>query len=391
MSTGTTLWMNGTVYTPDGPKEQGRIRVSEIGTVLAVGGPELEPLEGEAVIDCGGSLVLPGLIDVHVHGGGGFGVGDGTYESLDEMSRFHASYGTTSFLATTSTMEWERTLDVLAATANTIERGLSGAEAVGIHLEGPYLDAKRRGAQTLELLRKPDLEEMQQILDAAAGRIRLVTLAPELEGALDVVRLLARRGITVSAGHSDATIEQMRRAVEAGVSHTTHHFNGMSPLHHREPGLAGAGLMLKELTTEVICDGIHVHPDVVSLLFNVKGPSGVCLITDSVPPAGLPDGDYERVQIRQGVITLKDGGSLAGSSLTSLAGLRNAIRFTGLPLERVLPSFTEVPARQIGLSSRKGSLEVGKDADLVLTNKELALKLTVVRGKAVFDSASSKR
>jgi N-acetylglucosamine-6-phosphate deacetylase len=259
----------------------------------------------------------------------------------------------------------------------------------GIHLEGPFIDEVRRGAQSLEHIQRPSVEKMKAYVEAARGRIRIVSMAPEVEGGMEVVSFLTGLGITVSAGHTNATFAQMEAAAAAGLTHTTHHFNGMSPLHHREPGAAGAGLMLSELTTELICDGIHVHPAVVRLLFSLKGPHSVCMITDAVFCAGLPDGQYGSVTMKQGEILLADGVSLAGSGLTTLAALRNAIRFTGLTLETILPSFTSVPARQAGLSDRKGTLVKGKDADFVLVDADLALQATYVKGKPVYQRQMS--
>ncbi|RKN84955.1 N-acetylglucosamine-6-phosphate deacetylase [Paenibacillus ginsengarvi] len=380
-----TIWTNVVLYSGHRLIEGGRMIVTEQGTIRAVG-DELLPIPAHArVRDGGGALLLPGFIDVHVHGGNGYGVMDAAAESLDGMSVFHARHGTTAFLATTSTSSNEHLVRVLRSAAERIGK-TPGAELAGIHLEGPYLDEKRRGAQSKEHLRLPSQTEIEQFLEAAGGHMRLVTLAPELEGALAAVSLLAARGITVSAGHSDATYRQIEAAIQAGLTHTTHHFNGMSPLHHREPGLAGAGLALGELTTELICDGIHVHPAVVKLLFDTKAPEKVCLITDAVSPAGLPDGEYGDVVVRAGEITLKIGSSLAGSSLTMLQALKNAMRYTGYPLEKLLPSLTIVPARQAKLDRVKGSLQPGKHADFVLLTPELRLLSTFVRGKEVYSA-----
>jgi N-acetylglucosamine-6-phosphate deacetylase len=266
---------------------------------------------------------------------------------------------------------------------------LDGAELLGVHLEGPFLNAARAGAQNKSHLRAPDVDALRRYMEASGNGIRLATLAPELEGGTEATAMLAQAGVTVSIGHSDATYEQALEAVRRGASQTTHHFNGMSPLHHREPGVAGAGLLCPELTTELICDGIHVHPAVVKLLFDVKGAQNVCMITDAVGPAGLPDGDYGEITMKDGQIWLKDGSSLAGSSLTMLQALKNAMRFTGYPLEKLLPSFTEVPARQIGVSDRKGSLDAGKDADFLIVDEPLTLHATYVRGREVYRRATS--
>ncbi|SEN87427.1 N-acetylglucosamine-6-phosphate deacetylase [Paenibacillus sp. OV219] len=378
-------YANAAIYTPEGIIEGGRLSVDENGRIAAIGGAELTVPADVPIHDASGQLLVPGFIDVHIHGGNGFSVMAGEREHLDGISRFHAKHGTTSFLATTTTAPLVRILHALdAASSVVLGDGLGGAELIGIHLEGPYLDVLRRGAQSIDDIRTPSAQEIELIVEAARQQIRLVTIAPEVDGGMEAVRQLAGLGITVSAGHSNATYEQVREAVRAGLNHTTHHFNGMSPLHHREPGLAGAGLTLNELTCELICDGIHVHPAVVKLLFDVKGPSKVCMITDAVTCAGLPDGDYGNVTMHDGQIYLKDGSSLAGSALTMGQALRNAISFTGLSLAQVLPSLSLVPARQIGVSAAKGSLEAGKDADFVLLDAELHVQQTVVRGRTVY-------
>ncbi|QHT61430.1 N-acetylglucosamine-6-phosphate deacetylase [Paenibacillus lycopersici] len=384
MASKAAYWTNATIYTPAGIVEQGTLVVDDAGTIAAIGGPELAADPAIARHDAGGRLLLPGFIDVHIHGGGGCNVMSGTYAELDGVSRFHAAHGTTAFLATTTTAPLAEIEQALRASADAMNQGVTGAGLIGIHLEGPYLSERRRGAQSKADLRIPTEAEIKRLIDAAAGQIRIATVAPEIDGGMAAVRQFAAGGITVSAGHSDATFEQMRDAVGAGISHTTHHFNGMSPLHHREPGVAGAGLLLSELTTELICDGIHVHPAAVKLLFETKGAMNVCLITDAVTCAGLPDGDYGGVTMHEGQIYLKDGSSLAGSALTTIQALRNAIRFTGYSLERLLPSITEVPARQAGVSDRKGSLETGKDADFVLVDRELDLYETIVGGRSVY-------
>lgn len=357
--------------------------VDERGKIRAVGGAGLDVPPEAAVEDWGACAILPGLIDVHVHGGGGFHMMGATYEQVDGMSRFHARHGTTAFLATTATDTNERLRRALRNAAAAIRQGVSGAALIGVHLEGPYLNVKRCGAQDPETIRLPDPEEMEQFLADAEGTIRLVTLAPEMAGGLELARRLAERGITVSLGHSDATYEETREAVRAGATHTTHHFNGMRPLHHREPGLSGAGMALPELTTELIADGIHVHPAVAGLLFEVKGAGKLCAITDAVGCAGLPDGVYGDVRLQNGEVWLLDGSSLAGSTLTMIRALRNLQAFTGRGLEEVLPCFTEVPARQAGVGDRKGSLTAGKDADFIVVDDGLELAATYVGGVAV--------
>ncbi|QNK54914.1 N-acetylglucosamine-6-phosphate deacetylase [Paenibacillus sp. PAMC21692] len=381
------LLTNGRIYTGRRVIDNGCLLVGTDGRIEAVGEPEEISeafMEAVLVLDLQGKRVLPGLIDVHVHGGNGFQVMDGTFEGLDGMSRFHAAHGTTSFLATTDSASEQEILKALRCADEAASRGLDGAELLGVHLEGPFLHPGRGGAQDKRHLRSATKAELRRHIEASGNRIKLATLAPEIEGGLEAVDLLAGLGITVSIGHSDATHAQVLEAIRRGVSHTTHHFNGMSPFHHRDPGVAGSGLICGELTTELIPDGIHVHPAVVKLLFDIKGAHKVCMITDAVQQAGLPDGDYGEIILKDRQVWLKDGSSLAGSTLTMIQGLKNVLSYTGYALEVVLPSFTEVPARQSGVADRKGKLEAGKDADFLIVDDDLAIRSTYVGGREVY-------
>ncbi|MFK7695147.1 N-acetylglucosamine-6-phosphate deacetylase [Paenibacillus sp. HJGM_3] len=381
---GRRLYRNGKVFLNGHFMDNRSLLVDGEGRIEAVGGAELYSAD-TPVLDLAGNLVIPGLIDVHVHGGGGCQLMDGSYEGLNGMSRFHAAHGTTSFLGTTDSASGREILSALQLAHDEEVKGLDGAELLGFHLEGPFLNPIRGGAQDPSHIRAVNLDELRRYIEASGDRIRLVTLAPEMELGMEAVELLSRAGITVSIGHSDATYGQVAEAIHRGASHTTHHFNGMSPFHHREPGVVGAGLMFSDLTTELIADGVHVHPAVVKLLFDIKGADRICMITDAVACAGLPDGDYGHSLMRDGQVWLKDGSSLAGSSLTMLQALRNTVAFTGYTLEQVLPAFTEAPARQSGFPNRKGRLEAGMDADFLIVREDVTLLATYVRGRAVYE------
>lgn len=380
-----TAYINARIYTSSGVIKEGTLFIGEDGTIRDVGPANMGLPYEIRRIDMGGATILPGLIDIHVHGSGGYEMMDATVEGLSGMSRFLAARGTTAFLGTTTTDDPSRITEMLVNGAAVIDQGnLPGAEMAGIHLEGPFLNEERCGGQNPQYLRTPTIHELQEFMNAAKGLIHVVTIAPELEGGMEAVRWLSEQGVTVSIGHSDATYEQVLEAVRNGARQTTHHFNGMSPLHHRAPGVAGAGLLIPELVTEVIADGVHVHPGLIRCLYELKGPEGVCLITDAVVCSGLPDGRYGRRMVIDGQIYLYDGSCLSGSALTALQAVKNALKFTGYTLEQILPSMTIVPARQIGLADRKGSLSPGKDADFLMVDDGLNLQATYVRGTEVF-------
>jgi N-acetylglucosamine-6-phosphate deacetylase len=386
----SVLWINANLYTPWEHIPNGRLLVMPDGSIGAVGGEKVEPPEGAEIIDAQGCKLLPGFVDIHVHGGGGYDAMEGE-EDLLGMSCYHAKFGTTSFAATTLSATPEKlvhSLQAMSQMAESESNGTTGAQMIGIHLEGPYLNPVRGGAQNPTLLRTPDKAEVESFLEAAGGWIRLVTIAPELNGAEEVIRFLCNQKVTVSAGHTDAIFAEMEHAVDWGVSHMTHHFNGMRPFHSREVGATGAGLLLPELTIELIADGFHVGPQGIKMAFALKGTERIALITDAVYCAGCPDGDYEiegmPVRMEGGTVELADGSSLAGSTLNMLTALRNALQFTGLPLERVLPSATVVPARQVGEHDRKGMLRTGADADFVLIDDEWQVRATYVKGTKVY-------
>ncbi|MCR2823481.1 N-acetylglucosamine-6-phosphate deacetylase [Lederbergia panacisoli] len=384
MKNQSALFTNAKIFLLDKVIDKGWILVNENGKIEEVGEGNPETVNHDVTVDVQGKSIIPGLIDVHIHGGNGYSFLDGKYESLAEISAFHAEHGTTSFLATTSTASRERIIKALNCASESFEKGMPGADLVGVHLEGPFINEKRSGAQEKSDIRLPSINEIDDYMKASNNLIKLVTLAPEVENGYEAVKYFKEQGVTVSIGHSDANFNEVLEAIQAGATHTTHHFNGMSPLHHREPGVAGAGMALKELTTEIIADGIHVHPEMVKLLFDVKGVWNTCAITDAVFCAGLPDGEYGRVFVTNGQVYLSDGSSLAGSTLTMIQSLRNVISFTGYSLLDVLPSYTMVPARQAKIDHVKGSIEKGKDADFLIVDDELSILSTYVKGIEVF-------
>jgi N-acetylglucosamine-6-phosphate deacetylase len=384
MEMGSILLASGDVVTREGVCRGLDVRVAdgviaEIGRSLSRRGP---------CIEAGGLLVAPGFFDVHVHGAGGAMCESGSPQELLTISDTLARFGTTSFLATMATLPAEtlrQAVEAVAAAAGHEQ----GARIAGIHLEGPYLNPRRAGAQAVPWMRAPSIEEIDELQRLSGGRIKLITVAPELEGALPFVSAMRERGVRVSAGHSDATADQMRAAVAAGVTHVTHLFNAMRELHHREPGIVGAALTNDALSTELICDGHHLHPTTVDLALRCKPPGKVVLVSDAVGALGMPEGTYEmfglRCVISHGCVRLADGGQLAGSCLTLDQAVRNVRAWRPeMPLEALLHCASWAPARVIGVDGAIGTLEPGKRADLTLLNEQLEVVRTFCGGREVW-------
>jgi N-acetylglucosamine-6-phosphate deacetylase len=343
-------------------------------------------------IDGHGLTLLPGFIDVHVHGALGHEVMDADADGLAQMARFLAGHGVTSFLPTTWTGPRDRTLAALECIAETMRRPRppGAARILGAHMEGPYLNPKRAGAQDPAKMRPPEPGELERFLDV--GIVRLMTVAPELPTNGPVLDELRRRGITASAGHTDATYAQMVEAVERGVRHATHTYNAMRPLHHRDPGTVGACLTLDALRCELIADGHHVDPVAMDVLLRARGITGVVLVSDAVRPAGLPEGlhplDDRTVEVRDGSVRLPDGG-LAGSVLTLDRALRNLADATGRDFAELWPTASANAANSIGVSDRKGRFEAGLDADLVLLDADATVQAAIVEGEPAYVGAGA--
>jgi N-acetylglucosamine-6-phosphate deacetylase len=349
--------------------------------------PDFSQDDSVQTINANGRILLPGFIDLHVHGAMGHEVMDASRDGLEEMSRFYASHGVTSFLATTWTASHAAVMKALEVVKQVQGPIRGGATLLGVYLEGPYLNPARCGAQDVNLIRRAEKAEAMEILESDV--VRLLALAPEFDENLWLIDECVRRGITVSAAHTTADYEQMQRAVEHGVTQVTHCFNAMQPLGHRELGTVGAALTLPQINCELIADNIHVHPAAQKILFDTKGTSGVILVTDAIRAAGLPEGDYvldERtVHIHNGAVRLSDG-TLAGSVLTMERALQNACRATGRLLAEMWIASSLNAAHAIGVSNRKGSLDVGKDADLVLLDDDFSVSFTAIEGEIVFSS-----
>ncbi|WP_366160924.1 N-acetylglucosamine-6-phosphate deacetylase [Bacillus infantis] len=382
------LLKNSRVLTEDGIIDKGYILVED-GKIKSFGpADELGGQSADKTIELdAGATLAPGFIDLHIHGAGGADTMDSTPEALQTIARTLPAEGTTSFLATTITQERSLIEKALANAAAYKPEGTE-AEMLGIHLEGPFINEKRKGAQPLEHILKSDVELFKAWQEKSGQLIRLVTLAPELEGGKELVRHLAETGVIASIGHSDADYEEVSEAVEAGATHVTHLFNGMKGLHHREPGTAGAALLFKELIVEMIADGVHVRPEMIKLALNSKGMDGMVLITDSMRAKCLKNGTYDLggqdVTVKDGMALLEDG-TLAGSILKMKDSVKNMTKFADITLAEAVKLASENPAKQLKVFDRKGSIAEGKDADLTVLNENMDIVLTICRGKVAYN------
>jgi len=376
----------GTLITPLEIYEDADILIED-GTIIAVG-PGVASGEIAEVIDAGGAIVAPGYIDVHVHGSAGHDTMDGTREAIEGMARFFAAHGVTSFCPTTLTQPAADIMASVRAVHECMENPIEGgAQPLGVHLEGPCIDAKKKGAQPEQHITTAAAIDYQQLF--SLGNIKLITLAPEIEENKALIAFARSQGAAVVVGHSSATYEDLEEAVQHGLNHATHTFNQMEGLHHRKPGTVGGVLLLDEIFAEFIADGIHLHPAIVDMVVRLKGPERAVAITDAISGAGMPDGDYElggqAIVVKEGAVRLPDG-TLAGSALTLDQAVRNIAEFTIAPLPEAIQMATLTPARSIGVANRKGSLEPGKDADIVLLDDDLNVLKTMVGGEVVYEA-----
>lgn len=388
--------LRGTLCTPLEAIPDGGLVIAD-GRITDVG-PADRVLAGApagTIRDFSGCTLVPGLIDLHVNGAGGRDFLEGTTDAVTQAARAHAGRGTTALAPTLVTASHRQILTALQAVRKVAEAppGMTPdlPEIVGIHLEGPFISRVRRGAHPHEPIRPASLEEVVQYREASGGRLRMITLAPEVAGALPLIREAKTWGMVISLGHTDATYEQALEAIEAGATYAIHVFNAMRGFHHREPGAAGAVLDRKEVTAELIADAIHIHPAGLRMVYRLKGPEGVVLASDAVSVAAAPrkvsdSGSCrlggERLVLREGRAVTLDG-TLAGGAITLAEAVRNMVLVAGIPLADAVRMATLNPARVLGIEGRKGRLAVGCDADVLVLNGGLEVEAVFVRGHQV--------
>jgi N-acetylglucosamine-6-phosphate deacetylase len=338
-------------------------------------------------IDLSGMIVTPGFVDVHTHGGNSFNLHTTDPDEIRAYTRWAPCTGTTAFLIGVVGVPGTLPEAQLRAAVTAIDAEWPGAEALGIHMEGPYMSVKRRGAHDPTWLRQPDPAETEHLLTLTRGHLRLITLAPELPNADAMIQRLVAAGVTVSIGHTDASYEEARAAIPLGITHATHCFNAMRPLHHREPGPLGAIVEAPNVRGELIADGVHVHPAALRIMINALGPERAIIITDALSCAGLPDAEFtfggQPARVIDGVARLADG-TITGSVLTMDQALRNLVERVDVPLPAAVGMLTLNPARSAGVAERKGRLQPGYDADLLIFDADLRLQATICRGRLAF-------
>lgn len=391
------LLSNARVLTPLETISTGWVHIDK-GQIAAIGSGEPPSDLSQALaathINLDGQWLVPGFIDIHVHGADGAEVMDGTPESLRRIARFHAKHGTTGWLPTTLTASLaalERSLQaaqIVRLDSDSVTASETGAKILGVHLEGPFISPEKIGAQNPEFVLQPSLQAVNRLVSAVPGLVKKVTIAPELEGAMEVIRWLKEQSIIASIGHTDASYEETRRAIEAGAVHATHLFNAMRGLHHRDGGVVGACLLSEDVLCELIADGHHVNEEVMKLAVRLKGPKRIALITDAISATGKPNGCYQLggldILVKDGKSVLAHGHTLAGSTLTMDAAVRNMVGLVGVQLEDAIEMASTTPARELGFEGHKGAVAIGYDADLVVLDEALMVARTFVQGRQVF-------
>jgi N-acetylglucosamine-6-phosphate deacetylase len=378
----------GNVVTTDSVIENGIVLIEDDRIAFVGKAEDAQPEPNSAIIEAKGKFVLPGLIDTHVHGSHGDDVMSAGVEGIKRISKSQLRYGVTGYLPTTLSGKHEDLLRALEECVKAETNPDPAAEIIGIHVEGPFINPQKKGAQPESGIREPNLDQCKEYLRAAPGRVKMMTLAPELPEAMELIQLLTQNNVIASLGHSEADYDTALAAIEAGATHATHLFNAMPAMHHRKPNLTLACLLEPSIRAEIIVDGIHVSQEMVRVAARMKGRDGLALITDGIEAVGLPDGIYtlgdSKVKVEHGVCTLLDGSTIAGSTLTMNRAIGNAVNKAGLSLIDAVYMASTLPAHLCGVEGRKGSLEVGKEADIAILNSDFSVNTTIRNGRIVY-------
>ncbi|HXL03174.1 MAG TPA: N-acetylglucosamine-6-phosphate deacetylase [Bacillota bacterium] len=389
--------INGTLVTPYRvlPNSGLVIEGSKIKNLFSM--DSFHPHDGTEVFDVKGAYIAPGFIDMHLHGGGGADVMDGTPEAFATIAKAHAKGGTTSIVPSTTTSSLQDLKNALAAFQQALKMKNTGSRLLGMHLEGPYFAPSQKGAQDIRFIKEPHKDEYLSILDSFPGIVR-ISAAPELPGGLELGRELRRRGVLASIGHTDASYDEVLLAIEAGYSHVTHLYSGMSGVHrvraYRIAGVIESGLLLDDLTVEIIADGKHLPASLLKLIYKCKGPDRIALCSDSIRAAGMPEGEYilgnpedgQVAVVDEGVAWLPDRTAFAGSVATANLLVRNMVNLAGVSLLDAVKMATLTPARILKIDDVKGSIDKGKDADIVVFDEDINVRMTIVEGKLVYQA-----
>lgn len=387
--------INGTLVTPHRvlPNSGLVIEGSKIKDIFQM--DSYRPPDGAEVFDVKGAYIAPGFIDMHLHGGGGADVMDGTPEAFATIAKIHAKGGATSIVPSTTTSSTRDLKNALAAFEQALKMKNAGSRLLGMHLEGPYFAPSQKGAQDIRFIKEPHKDDYLSILDSFPSIIR-ISAAPELPGGLELGRELRRRGVLASIGHTDASYDEVLLAVEAGYSHVTHLYSGMSGVHrvraYRIAGVIESGLLLNDLTVEIIADGRHLPASLLKLIYKCKGPDRIALCTDSIRAAGMPEGEYvlgnpedgQVAVVDEGVAWLPDRTAFAGSVATANLLVQNMVNLAGVSLADAVKMATLTPARILKIDDLKGSIDEGKDADIVVFDNDINVRMTIVEGEVVY-------
>jgi len=386
----STAFYNATVISPFETLRDAAVVVSDEGLIEYVGPQNKAPFSNDLRIDLRNRILAPGFNDVHTHGGHGVTFGyDDLGAGLADYSRWATEFGVTGFLTSIAAANPEAEIKLIKQYADLFESGYEGAVPLGMHLEGPFLNAEKKGAFDPAWLHAPSASEVEAYIEAGRGWIRQVTMAPELPNALEAAAIFRQAGVVVSMGHTNTDFDTASAALRGNFTHVTHTFNAQRSFDHRAPGVMGAVLDSDEVTTELIADTIHVHPGAMKVLLRCVGPERVVLITDAMAGAGLSDGTYQLVgypvQVKNGHATLENG-TIAGSTATLDQCVRNMAHIVGAPLQQAVRMASWNPARAMGLTGITGSVEVGKPANLIVIDEQVRVYLTMVKGRVVYSA-----